>query len=123
AALIHHRGFHETAIDEIGASVGITGPGVYRHFESKQHLIAAILDRNLQRHTDIVAEVEAMALPPREALAKLIELSATTLAENRHAAALYFQEARNLPPLELSRYMRIQRNLITEWVKLLRAVR
>ncbi len=123
ARLFHHSGFHETGIDEIGAAVGITGPGVYRHFESKQHLLAAILDRNLQQHQDIVAEVEVMSLPPRDALVKLVELSAAALAANRDAAALYFQEARNLPPDELGRYTRIQRNLITDWVKLLRAVR
>jgi AcrR family transcriptional regulator len=123
ARLFHHKGFHETGIDEIGSAVGITGPGVYRHFESKQHLLAAILDRNLQRHQDIVAEVEVMRLQPRDALAKLVELSAAALAENRDAAALYFQEARSLPPNEVARYARIQRNLITEWVKLLRAVR
>jgi AcrR family transcriptional regulator len=123
ARLFHHRGFHETGIDEIGAAVGITGPGVYRHFESKQHLLAAILDRNLQRHQDIVAQVELMDLEPREALRKLVELSAASLAENRDAAALYFQEARSLPPDELTRYTRIQRNLITEWVKVMRAVR
>ena len=123
ARLFHHKGFHETGIDEIGSAVGITGPGVYRHFESKQHLLAAILDRNLQRHQDIVAEVELMKLKPKDALAKLVELSASALAENRDAAALYFQEARSLPPDEVTRYARIQRNLITEWVKLLRAVR
>lgn len=123
ARLFHHRGFHETGIDEIGAAVGITGPGVYRHFDSKQHLLAAILDRNLQRHQDIVAEVETLNLAPREALTKLVELSASALAENRDAAALYFQEARSLPTDEVARYTRIQRNLITEWVKLLRAVR
>jgi AcrR family transcriptional regulator len=123
ARLFHHKGFHETGIDEIGSAVGITGPGVYRHFESKQHLLAAILDRNLQQHQDIVAEVEVMALPPRDALMKLVELSASALAANRDAAALYFQEARSLPPDELTRYTRIQRNLITEWVKLLRQVR
>ena len=64
-----------------------------------------------------------MGLPPRDALEKLVELSASALAANRDAAALYFQEARNLPPDELTRYTRIQRNLITEWVKLLRQVR
>jgi AcrR family transcriptional regulator len=123
ARLFHHKGFHETGIDEIGAAVGITGPGVYRHFESKHHLLAAILDRNLQRHQDIVAEVELLKLKPRDALAKLVELSASALAQNRDAAALYFQEARSLPPDELSRYARIQRNLITEWVKVLRECR
>ena len=123
ARLFHHKGFHETGIDEIGAAVGITGPGVYRHFDSKQHLLAAILDRNLQRHQDIVAEVELLKLKPLDALTKLVELSASALAENRDAAALYFQEARSLPPDELTRYVRIQRNLITEWVKILRACR
>ena len=123
AQLFSQRGYPATGIDEIGEGAGITGPGVYRHFESKQHLLAAILDRNLQQHQDIVAEVEVMGLPPRDALEKLVELSASALAANRDAAALYFQEARNLPPDELTRYTRIQRNLITEWVKLLRQVR
>jgi AcrR family transcriptional regulator len=123
ARLFHHNGFHETGIDDIGSAVGITGPGVYRHFESKQHLLAAILDRNMQRHQDIVAKVNVMGLAPAAALEKLVQLSAAELAHNRDAAALYFQEARNLPPDELTRYTRIQRSLITEWVKLLRECR
>jgi AcrR family transcriptional regulator len=123
ARLFHHNGFHETGIDEIGAAVGITGPGVYRHFESKQHLLAAILDRNMQRHQEIVTEVTEMKLKPLDALAELVQRSAGELAHNRDAAALYFQEGRNLPPDELTRYTRIQRGLITEWVRLLREVR
>jgi AcrR family transcriptional regulator len=123
ARLFHHNGFHETGIDDIGAAVGITGPGVYRHFDSKQDLLAAILDRNIGQHQEIVDEVNALDLSPKDALRKLVERSAHELARNRDAAALYFQEARNLAPAELQRFTKVQRGLITEWVRILRAVR
>lgn len=123
ARLFHHNGFHETGIDDIGAAVGITGPGVYRHFDSKQDLLAAILDRNIVRHQEIVAEVAALGLSPRDAFTELVRRSAETLAHNRDAAALYFQEARNLGPAELQRFTKVQRGLITEWVRMLRDVR
>lgn len=123
ARLFHHNGFHETGIDDIGAAVGITGPGVYRHFDSKQDLLAAILDRNIQIHQDIVAEVNALGLSERDALTMLVERSAEELARNRDAAALYFQEARSLGPDDLQRFTKVQRGLITEWVRMLRAVR
>ena len=123
ARLFHHNGFHETGIDDIGAAVGITGPGVYRHFDSKQDLLAAILDRNIGRHQEIVAEVNALGLSPRETFTELVKRSAETLAHNRDAAALYFQEARNLGPNDLQRFTKVQRGLITEWVRMLRDVR
>lgn len=123
ARLFHHQGFHQTGIDEIGTAVDITGPGVYRHFESKQHLLAAIVDRSLERHKEIVAEVNALGLPACDALRKLIELSAAELARNRDAAAVYFQESRNLGPAELARFTKAQRLLITEWVSILRRAR
>jgi AcrR family transcriptional regulator len=119
ASLFRRKGFHETGIDEIGAAVGITGPGVYRHFESKQHLLASILDRTMERHQAIVAEVVAGGLPPAEALRKLVDLSAAALAADRDAAAIYFQEARSLPTASAARFTRIQRSLIREWVHLL----
>lgn len=123
ARLFHHQGFHATGIDEIGAAVGITGPGVYRHFESKQLLLAAIIERSLDRHREILAEVARLRLGPPDELRKLVELSADELAHNRDAAAMYFQESRNLAPDELVRFSRAQRQLISGWVEILRSVR
>lgn len=123
AKLFRRNGFHATGIDDIGASVGITGPGVYRHFESKQDLLAAILARSMERHQEIVKDVGDCGLSPMEALRRLVELSSDALARNRDAAAIYFQEARSLSPTELTRFTRIQRALIAEWVRLLCAAR
>lgn len=123
ARLFHRKGFQSTGIDEIGAAVGITGPGVYRHFESKQDLLAAILERGMTRHQEIVAEARGCGLPPREALRRLVELSADATAHNRDLAVVLFQEARNLGPSELTRFTRIQRGFIAEWVQMVRTAR
>ena len=123
AKLFHHQGFHATGIDDIGAAVGITGPGVYRHFESKQDLLAAIVGRTLERHQQIVEDVDALNLKPDDALRKLVELSAEALASDRDAAAMYFQESRNLGPADLTRFTKLQRTLISEWVDILRRAR
>ena len=52
AALFAERGYHAVGIDDIGAAAGISGPGVYRHFPSKQALLAALCDRALTRMLD-----------------------------------------------------------------------
>jgi AcrR family transcriptional regulator len=43
AELFAHRGFHGVGIDDIGAAVGISGPGVYRHFRSKDAVLGQML--------------------------------------------------------------------------------
>ncbi len=36
-------GYHGVSIEDLGASVGISGPAVYKHFASKDALLAALL--------------------------------------------------------------------------------
>jgi AcrR family transcriptional regulator len=43
ARLFAERGFHGVSIEDIGAAAGISGPGVYRHFPSKDALLAELL--------------------------------------------------------------------------------
>ncbi|WP_216870664.1 TetR/AcrR family transcriptional regulator [Modestobacter excelsi] len=48
ARLFATRGFNGAGMDDIGAAVGMSGPALYRHFRSKQELLAAVVDQ-LQR--------------------------------------------------------------------------
>lgn len=123
ADLFHKQGFHITGIDDIGAAVGITGPGVYRHFESKQDLLGAIIEQSLERHREIVSDVKASGLDPVAALTKLVAMSAQTLVSRRDEGAIYFRESGNLTPDKYARFVRVQRGLIAEWVQMLRAAR
>lgn len=43
ARLFAGRGFDGVSIEDLGASVGVSGPAVYRHFPSKQAVLAALL--------------------------------------------------------------------------------
>src|SRR3984885_11556690 len=43
AALFARRGFHGVSIDDIGAAVGMSGPGIYRHFPGKDAVLAELL--------------------------------------------------------------------------------
>ena len=43
AHLFAARGFDGVSIEDLGSSVGVSGPAVYRHFASKQAVLAALL--------------------------------------------------------------------------------
>lgn len=43
ALLFAERGFHGVGVDEIGAAVGISGPGLYRHFPGKDAMLSELL--------------------------------------------------------------------------------
>ena len=54
ADLFAARGFHAVGMDDIGEAAGISGPGVYRHFPSKQALLETLLDRTMDRMLETV---------------------------------------------------------------------
>nr|BFE55606.1 hypothetical protein GCM10020063_001320 [Dactylosporangium thailandense] len=58
AHLIRQRGFAQVGIDDIGAEIGLSGPALYRYFDSKQTLLAEIIAGHLDR---IVEEHDAHA--------------------------------------------------------------
>lgn len=43
ARMMASRGFHSTRLSDVGAEVGISGPGVLRHFASKDELLETLL--------------------------------------------------------------------------------
>ena len=60
ADLFAARGYHAVGIDDIGEAAGITGPGVYRHFPSKQALLQSLCDLAVGRMLDAARSVEGL---------------------------------------------------------------
>ena len=56
------QGYVATSVDDIVAAAGVTKPMLYRHFESKQELCIALLER--YREELIAATLEAYAIEP-----------------------------------------------------------
>ncbi|UGQ40968.1 TetR/AcrR family transcriptional regulator [Rhodococcus aetherivorans] len=80
AKQFERRGFHDAAIAEIAADVGITGPALYRHFRGKQDLLAAAVEFEIEG-------LEAAYGAPQPGLQELLEYAAgKSLAQNRPSA-------------------------------------
>ena len=58
AGLFAEKGFHGVGIDDIGEAAGITGPGVYRHFASKQALLETLIDTTMDRMLELAEQSE-----------------------------------------------------------------
>lgn len=56
APVLRGRGFPSVGIDEIAAAAGLTGPALYRYFDSKHDVLADVIERFLR---------ELAELPPR----------------------------------------------------------
>lgn len=88
AVLFADRGFHEVGMDDIGAAAGISGPGVYRHFASKQSLLEALCDRTMDRMLAL-----AQSSPD---LATLVDLHVALVVKERALMGVWVREQRAL---------------------------
>jgi AcrR family transcriptional regulator len=67
------RGFHAASMDEIAARAGVSKPILYTHFESKDGLYEAILQRSAQLMTDrIGASAQAVGAPDERVWAGIL---------------------------------------------------
>jgi AcrR family transcriptional regulator len=88
AELFAAHGFYAVGIDDIGAAAGISGPGVYRHFASKQALLTVLCDRTMDR---MLAQAEAA-----QSLDELVDLQVGFAVEERALLSVWVRERRAL---------------------------
>jgi AcrR family transcriptional regulator len=118
ADLVAHKGFHAVSIAEIGAAAGITGSGIYRHFESKSAVLVALFDRVIDEL--LRDENEILSTTPNlvSALDRLIAGQVQFVVGDRELAQVYYNEINNLPDEDRRRLRRKQRLYLEEWVHL-----
>jgi AcrR family transcriptional regulator len=71
--LLVEKGYHETAMEEIAARVGISKGAVYLHFASKEDLITALFVRGARAFMGVLNETLSAQGSPREKLGALVE--------------------------------------------------
>ena len=116
AALFARRGFHGVTIDDIGAAVGMSGPGIYRHFLGKEAVLAEMLvgisERLLAEGSRrVVAAVDAGA-----ALGALLDWHISFALSEPDLITVQTRELGNVPEPARRQIRRLQRLYIEEWV-------
>ncbi len=96
ARLFADRGYYDVGIDDIGAAVGISGPGVYRHFPGKQALLGELCDRGMTRMLSGARRVPGDHDTASEALAALVDLHVQFAVQERALIAVWTRETRAL---------------------------
>lgn len=121
--LFHEHGYHATGMDEIGAAAGITGPGVYRHFASKEEILETLMR---SRGEAVMADADRIAasdLPPHEALDALARSYVVGIATHPSLAVVAMYERHILDTATRAWVDRMERRNVEQWVAAVRLVR
>jgi AcrR family transcriptional regulator len=122
-ALFHERGYHATGMDDIGAIAGITGPGVYRHFRSKEEILETIIRRAGEAVLAEVDRIMASDLEPEALLDALVRSYIDGIVADPHLAVVAIWE-RNILGDEMRRWIdKQERRNVEAWVGVVRRVR
>lgn len=121
ARLFAERGFHGVGVDEIGAAVGISGPGLYRHFSGKDAMLAELLvgisGRLLTGGKRRVAEADG---DPDALLDSLIEGHIDFALDDRALITLHDRELGRLRESDRTLVRQLQRQYVELWVAAVR---
>lgn len=123
ADLVARKGFHAVSMADIGRAAGITGSGIYRHFDSKSAVLVALFDRAIDNLLSDEHRIVESVVDLRLALNRLVDGQVEFVVADRELAQVYHNEINNLPEEDSRRLRRKQRMYLEEWVHLLDELR
>lgn len=111
--LFRERGFAAVGVAELGERAGITGPGIYRHFASKDEILATLFDQAMDR---LLLHLTAEPGGPRETLEALVQAQVRFVLEDQAKLAILVREDRSLVEPFRRRIHSRQREHVQRWV-------
>ena len=123
AELFRERGFRETSLSDIGAAAGVSGPAIYRYFDSKGELLSVA-----HRGSGGLVEGDGRrrvgeSTPPMVTLERLIDAAIALQLKNGNLRDVFVQSYRSLDEEARRRVARIERVRTAEWAHVLLEVR
>ena len=119
ARMFAARGFNGVSIEELGAAVGISGPAVYRHFSSKQAVLAALLVEVSESLLSGGEAVIAGAVDARDALAALVRFHVDFALGDPDVIRVQDRDLDSLDDADRRRVRALQRRYVELWVRVL----
>ena len=119
AELFASRGFHGVSIDDIGAAVGMSGPGIYRHFPGKEAVLSDMLLHISQQLLDEGSRRAVAAPDAPAALDALLRWHIGFALSQPALITVQSSELANVPEPAQRQIRRLQRLYVEEWVTVL----
>jgi AcrR family transcriptional regulator len=123
AQLFAERGSRAVGVDDVGAAVGVTGPAIYRHFASKDAMLAEMLLRISERLLAGGSErVAAAGADPARQLRALIDFQVDFALDNPALITVQDRDLGSLADADAAQVRRLQRRYVEVWVAVLARV-
>ena len=120
AELFAARGFHGVSVVELGAACGITGPALYKHFSSKDAMLAEMLISISETLLHEGRARAARAETAREAVDALVEWHIEFALAHRALIVVQDRDWSSLPEDARERVRSLQRAYVDAWAIQLR---
>ncbi len=115
AELFAARGYHGVSVAELGAACGISGPALYKHFASKQAVLAEMLVSISEELLSVGRSRVAAAGDPIEALRGLIDWHVDFALRHRPLIVVQDRDWESLPMAARERVRALQREYVDLW--------
>ncbi len=122
AALFAARGFHGVAVVDIGAACGISGPALYKHFASKQAVLAAMLVGISRRLLADGLERAGRSTDPAGALRSLVAFHVDFALEHPDLIVVQDRDWEALPDEAREEVRALQRAYVDLWAEQVRVL-
>ncbi|GEK23282.1 SACE_7040 family transcriptional regulator [Cellulomonas xylanilytica] len=119
AQLFASRGFDGVSIEDLGSSVGVSGPAVYRHFPSKQAVLAALLVGVSEGLLAGGRAVVSTADDDSSALAALVRFHVDFALRDPDVIRVQDRDLAALSPQDRQSVRDLQRRYVDLWVDVL----
>jgi AcrR family transcriptional regulator len=122
ADLFAARGFHGVSVVDLGAACGISGPALYKHFASKDAVLAEMLVSISERLLEVGRERSERASDPVAAVRDLVDWHVDFALRHRSLIVVQDRDWESLPPAAREQVRTLQREYVDVWAGRLREV-
>ena len=122
AELFATRGFHGVSVADLGAACGISGPALYKHFVSKDAVLAEMLVSISEELLSVGRDRVATAPDAGAALAALVDWHVDFALRHRPLIVVQDRDWQSLPAEARERVRTLQREYVDLWAAQLRLV-
>ncbi|GAA1905262.1 TetR/AcrR family transcriptional regulator [Nocardioides lentus] len=122
AELFAERGFHGVSVADLGAACGVSGPALYKHFASKDAVLAEMLVSISEHLLAGGEERVAAADGPADAVRALVDFHVAFALDQPALIVVQDRDWASLPAEARERVRVLQRAYVEVWAAQLRAL-
>ncbi|KWX19471.1 TetR family transcriptional regulator [Mycolicibacterium wolinskyi] len=123
ADLFLRNSYDGVTVDMICTAAGISGPGLYNHFENKQALLIAVVESPLAALHQFARETAESEPDPRAALEILVDFHIRSVIGAAPTTLIFMKNEHALPEKDRRRIRREMNLYAEEWISIVSILR